>query len=167
MKTLPKRLNNAYLQIQQSRLINKNQNDQDAINHFENLLNSSLPQTEYENHIYYFVKDLFHSDNDKFNKYINDNESLKPLILYTNNLFIISHFNLKYKVYISWNKITKKYQATKFIHNINKDNNVEDNNTEDNNTENKIVEDNNVENNNVENNNTEDNSNICEYTVII
>jgi hypothetical protein len=113
MRTLPKRVQNAYFQLLKSRLISKNHYDNDAINHFEKLLNSSLPQTDYENHIYYFVKDLYYDDKVKFLNYIN-NSNLQPLILYTNNKNIINHFNLKFKLYINWDKNEKKYIVEKF-----------------------------------------------------
>lgn len=108
MRTLPKRLQNAYFQLHKSRLIAKGHLDNDAISHFEKILNSSLPSNNYEQNIYYFVKDLYYDDPSKFLNYIN-NSNLQSLILYTNNKNIISYFNLQYKVYINWNNIDKKY----------------------------------------------------------
>ena len=55
MRTIPKRLQNSYFQLFNSRLISKNQYDLEAISHFEALLNASLPTTDYENSIYYFI----------------------------------------------------------------------------------------------------------------
>ena len=45
MRTVPKRVQNAYFQLKKSRIIVKNEFDNEAIEHFEKLLNSSLPVT--------------------------------------------------------------------------------------------------------------------------
>ena len=108
MRTIPKRIQNAYYQLYKSRLISKGHLDNDAILHFEKILNSSLPVNKYEHNIYYLIKDLYYDDNSKFLNYIN-NSNLQCLILYTNNKNIITHFQLQYKVYINWNAIKKKY----------------------------------------------------------
>lgn len=113
MRTIPKRLLNAYTQLQKSRLVSKKHFDNDALLHFEKLLNSSLPTTEYENHIYYFIKDLYHNNINYFNMFVH-NSNIQCFILYTNNKNIIEHFNLKYKIYINWNKNDKKYIVEKF-----------------------------------------------------
>jgi hypothetical protein len=132
MRTLPKRIENAYFQLKKSRLIAKGQYDNDAISHFEKLLNSSLPITDYENHIYYFVKDLYYDDKSKFLNFIN-NSNLQSLILYTNNKNIISHFNLEYKVYINWNKDEKKYIVERYSKKLNRTNSNNSINSLDNN----------------------------------
>ncbi len=119
MRTIPKRIENAYFQLKKSRLIVKKHYDNDAISHFEKLLNSSLPVTDYENHIYYFVKDLYYDDKTKFLKFI-ENSNLQSLILYTNNKNIINHFELQYKIYINWDKNEKKYIVDKYNKNLNK-----------------------------------------------
>lgn len=108
MRTIPKRIQNAYFQLHKSRLLTKGHLDNDAIMHFEKILNSSLPSNDYEQNIYYFVKDLYYDDPGKFLNYIN-NSNLQCLILYTNNKNIISHFNLQYKTYINWDPKEKKY----------------------------------------------------------
>ncbi len=110
MRTIPKRVQNAYFQLHKSRLISKGHLDNDAIKHFENILNSAMPQNEYENNIYYFVKDMYYNDPSKFLSFINKS-NLQSLILYTNNKNIITHFNLQYKIYISWNTKDRKYNV--------------------------------------------------------
>lgn len=116
MRTIPKRLQNSYFQLFNSRLISKNQYDLEAISHFEALLNASLPTTDYENSIYYFIKEMYYDDRNKFLNFI-QNSNLQPFILYTNNSNIISHFNLQYKIYITWDKKNKKYKVEKFNNN--------------------------------------------------
>ena len=59
MRTVPKRLQNAYFQLKKSRIVLKNEFDNEAIIHFEKILNSSLPVSDYENNIYYLIKDIF------------------------------------------------------------------------------------------------------------
>ena len=118
MRTIPKRIENAYFQLKKSRLIAKKHYDNDAINHFEKLLNSSLPITDYENHIYYFVKDLYYDDKTKFLNFI-ENSNLQSLILYTNNKNIINHFELQYKIYINWDKNEKKYIVERYNKKLN------------------------------------------------
>ena len=108
MRTLPKRIQNAYFQLHKSRLIAKNHLDYDAIKHFENILNSALPVNDYEQNIYYFIKDLYYDDPSHFLNFIS-NSNKQSLILYTNNKNIINHFQLQYKVYINWNSKEKKY----------------------------------------------------------
>jgi hypothetical protein len=113
MRTIPKRIQNAYFQLKKSRLITKEEYDDEAIMHFEKILNSSLPISEYENNIYYLIKDMYYNDKNKFITYIN-NSNLECLILYTDNKRIINHFNLLYKLYINWNKEEKKYIVEKY-----------------------------------------------------
>ena len=96
MRTIPKRLQNSYFQLFNSRLISKNQYDLEAISHFEALLNASLPTTDYENSIYYFIKEMYYDDRNKFLNFI-QNSNLQPFILYTNNTNIINHFKLYFK----------------------------------------------------------------------
>jgi hypothetical protein len=108
MRTLPKRLQNAYFQLRKSRVIKKQEYDNDAIEHFEKLLNSCLPISDYESHLYYFIKDMYYDNKVKFIEYINES-NLQPLILYTDNKNIIKHFNLQYKLYINWDKTENKY----------------------------------------------------------
>lgn len=113
MRTVPKRLQNAYYQLKKSRIVLKNEYDDEAILHFENVLNSCLPINEYEQNIYYFIKDMYYNDKNKFINYIN-NSNLECLILYTDNKKIISHFKLLYKLYINWNSDLKKYTVEKY-----------------------------------------------------
>ena len=121
MRTIPKRIQNSYFQLKKSRLIVKEEYDDEAIMHFEKLLNSSLPVSEYENNIYYLIKDMYYNDKNKFINYIK-NSNLECLILYTDNKKIINHFNLLYKLYINWNKEEKKYIVEKYdkLNNTNK-----------------------------------------------
>jgi hypothetical protein len=113
MRTIPKRLQNAFFQLKKSRLILKNEFDDEAIIHFEKILNSSLPVTEYEHNIYYFIKDMYYSDKYKFMNYIS-NSNLECFILYSDNKKIINHFKLMYKLYINWDKDLKKYIVEKY-----------------------------------------------------
>lgn len=113
MRTIPKRLQNSYFQLFKSRLIAKKQYDNEAIKHFETLLNASLPTTDYENTIYYFIKELYYDNRDAFLTYIS-NSNKQAFILYTNNKNIIEHFNLQYKIYINWDKTNKKYIVEKY-----------------------------------------------------
>jgi hypothetical protein len=113
MRTIPKRLQNAFFQLKKSRLILKNKFDDDAIIHFEKILNSALPVTEYEHNIYYLIKDMYYADKSKFMNYIN-NSNLESFILYTDNKKIIAHFKLMYKLYINWDKDLKKYIVEKY-----------------------------------------------------
>lgn len=108
MRSIPKRIQNAYYQLHRSRLIAKKHFDDDAIKHFETILNSALPVNEYENYFYYFIKELYYDDPSKFLNYIN-NSNKQSLILYTNNKNIINHFQLQYKLYINWDSANKKY----------------------------------------------------------
>lgn len=115
MRTIPKRIQNAYFQLHKSRLISKGHLDNDAINHFQKILNSSLPVNEYEQNIYYFIKDLYYDNPSKFLQYIS-NSNLQCLLLYTNNKNIINHFNLQYKVYINWCSKEKLYIVELYSH---------------------------------------------------
>ena len=113
MRTVPKRLQNAYFQLKKSRIVLKNEFDNEAIIHFEKILNSSLPVSDYENNIYYLIKDMYYNDKNKFMNYIN-NSNLECFILYTDNKRIINHFKLMYKLYINWDKDLKKYIIEKY-----------------------------------------------------
>lgn len=119
MRTIPKRVQNAYFQLKKSRLITKNEFDNDSILHFSKLLNSALPSNDYENIIYYLFKDLYYDEKHRFINYIN-NSNLQCLILYTDNKNIINHFNLSYKLYINWDKLNKVYIVEKYDSNIHK-----------------------------------------------
>ena len=116
MRTIPCNLHSNYYKLKKSRLILKNEVDEDSISYFELALNKALPKTEYEFNIYYFLKNLFHSDKQKFYNFIN-NSSYECLILYTDNISITKHFNLFNKVSIKWNKEEKKYEIYKYIEN--------------------------------------------------
>jgi hypothetical protein len=161
MRTLPKRVENAYFQLKKSRIILKNEFDDEAIDHFEKLLNSSLPVTEYEYNIYYLIKDMYYNDKNKFINYIN-NSNLDSLILYTDNKRIINHFKLIYKLYINWNKDEKKYIVEKYDRLNNTKKIIEDyeeiNNDNNDNNDNNENNDNNDNNENAENNEKSENN---------
>lgn len=113
MRTLPKRVQQSYSQLLKCRLISKKEYDDEAIQYFGKILNSAMPIREYDNIIYYFIKDLFHEDKEKFINYISGN-NLQPLILYTDNINIIKHFNLQYKIYINWDSEKNIYIVAKY-----------------------------------------------------
>lgn len=112
MRTIPHNLQNAYYKLKKSKLVKDNILDDESISYFESILNNGLPKTETEFSLYYFIKTLFYNDKLKFYNYIN-HSSFECFVLYTDNLFISDHFNLKSKVYIGWDKETKLYNIKK------------------------------------------------------
>lgn len=113
MRTVPANIQSAYYKLKKSRIITKNEFDEESISHFERVLNSALPVTEYDKNIYYFIKGLYYNDKQKFYNFIN-NSNYECLILYTDNIKIVNHFKLLYKLYISWDKENKKYIVKKY-----------------------------------------------------
>ena len=114
MRTVPSNLRSNYYKLKKSRLILKNEIDVDSVSHFEIVLNKALPKTEYEWNIYYFLKNLYYSDKQKFYHFI-DNSNYECLILYTDNTSILKHFDLFHKVFIKWNKEEKKYIVSEYV----------------------------------------------------
>ena len=113
MRTIPVPLQKAYYALKKSRLISKSEIDDDSISFFEHVLNKALPEHEYDYNIYYFVKSLYYNDKSKFYNFIN-NTKYECLILYTDNVSIVRHFNLMHKLNVCWDKETKKYHCSKY-----------------------------------------------------
>lgn len=114
MRTVPCNLQSNYYKLKKSRLILKNEIDSDSMSYFEVALNKALPKTEYEFNIYYFLKNLYYADKQKFYNFIN-NSSYECLVLYTDNISIVKHFDLFNKVFIKWNKEEKKYIVSEYV----------------------------------------------------
>ena len=113
MRTFPNNLRNSYYSLKKSRLYTKGEIDDDALSFFEYMVNKSLPTNELDNNKYYFIKSLFYSDKQKFYNFI-DNSPRECLILYTDNVSILRHFNLLKKVNLKWDPEKKKYLCSKF-----------------------------------------------------
>ena len=116
MRTVPSNLLSNYYKLKKSRLILKNEIDSDSMSYFEITLNKALPKTEYELNIYYFLKNLYYSEKQKFYNFIN-NSNYECLVLYTDNTTIAKHFNLFNKVFIKWDKEEKKYIVSQYVEN--------------------------------------------------
>lgn len=114
MRTVPCNLQSNYYKLKKSRLILKDEIDTDSMIYFEIALNKALPKTEYEYNIYYFLKGLFHSDRQKFYNFVN-NSGYECLVLYTDNITIVKHFNLFNKVFIKWDVEEKKYIVSQYV----------------------------------------------------
>lgn len=113
MRTIPVPLQKAYYALKKSRLISKSEIDDDSISFFEHVLNKALPEHEYDYNIYYFVKSLYYNDKSKFYNFIN-NTKYECLILYTDNVSIVRHFNIMHKLNVCWDKEIKKYHCSKY-----------------------------------------------------
>ncbi len=113
MRTIPVPLQKAYYALKKSRLISKSEIDDESISFFEHVLNKALPEHEYDYNIYYFVKSLYYNDKSKFYNFIN-NTKYECLILYTDNVSIVRHFNLMHKLNVCWDKEIKKYHCSKY-----------------------------------------------------
>ena len=117
MKRIIKRISSLYYKLKETRLINKCEIDEDSVSHFQKLLNDSYPKNDLEHHVYYLIKSLYYSNKNKFKSYIK-NTAFEYLILYTDNIGIVNHFNLKDNIFISWDKANKKF-IINAINNIN------------------------------------------------
>lgn len=113
MRTIPVPLQKSYYALKKSRLIFKGEFDDESIAFFEHVLNKALPDQEYDFNIYYFVKSLYYNDKQKFYNFIN-NTKYECLLLYTDNVSIVRHFNLMHKLNLSWDKETKRYHCSKY-----------------------------------------------------
>jgi hypothetical protein len=80
----------------------------------EKLLNSCLPKNTEEKTLYYFIKDLYYTDKEKFSDYIKSTGNIY-LCLLTDNKQMMDHFNLNEKVFIGWNNEYKKYFVSKYV----------------------------------------------------
>lgn len=114
MRTIPHNLQNAYFNLKKSKLVKDKIVNDDTILYFESTLNSGLPKNENDFSLYYFIKNLFYNNKQKFYYFVaySDYDSL---LLYTDNLHIVKRFNIADLVYINWDKDNKLYKVTKKI----------------------------------------------------
>ncbi len=113
MRALSNNLKNSYYALKKSRLYTKQEIDDDSLSFFEYMINKSLPVNDNDNIIYYFVKSLYYNNKQKFYNFI-DNSTNECLILYTDNVSILKHFNLLKKINLKWDPNLKKYFCSKF-----------------------------------------------------
>ena len=114
MRTIPHNLQNAYYNLKKSKLVRERIVNDDTLNYFESTLNSSLPKTDNEFILYYFIKNLFYNNKQKFYNFITYTD-YDSLILYTDNLHIVKRFNIADLIYIQWDKDNKLYKVSKKI----------------------------------------------------
>jgi len=86
----------------------------ESLKQFEKYLNYCLPRTQDENSIYYFIKQLFFKDKEKFYTYIQDINNTS-LVLITDNKTMMEHFGLTNKIFIGWNNTHKTYYVSRYI----------------------------------------------------
>ena len=116
MRTIPTNLKSAYYKLKNCRLVIKGEVDDDSISFFETFLNHAMPVNEYENTVYYFLKEMYYADKTVFYNFLN-NSSHSCLILYTDHISIAKHFNIINKVFIAWDRTEKKYKVARYSKN--------------------------------------------------
>jgi hypothetical protein len=114
MRTVPHNLQNAFYNLKKSKLVREKIVDDNSLNYFESTLNSSLPKNEHDYILYYFIKNLFYNNKQKFYNFVNYSD-YDCLILYTDNMHIVKRFNIADLVYIKWDKENKLYTVSKKI----------------------------------------------------
>ena len=114
MRAIPKNLQSNYFELRKSRLVSKGEIDEESISFFEYKLNKSLPGDEEDGTLYYIIKGFHYNDRHKLYNFLN-NSKYECLLLYTDNVNIVKHFNLVHKLNINWDKNEKKYKCSKFV----------------------------------------------------
>jgi hypothetical protein len=110
---LPKELVVGYRLLCNSRLAKRKEIDEDALTHFEKILNNAQPKNPSEITMYNTIQFLFKSDRKRFNEYINT-PRLICLILWTEPRAIAYHFHLVNIVYVK-SVSDRSYSVTKSI----------------------------------------------------
>jgi len=122
MRTIPKLLATNYNNLVKSKVVSRNDLSEASIKEFADLLNKC--QIDFsteatidnisERNLYYFIKELYHSNPREFIKFFSLYPFL-PLIMWSEARIIMNHFKLREKVYIKWNPRTRLYTAEKFL----------------------------------------------------
>ena len=97
-----KRLMSCYKKISVSRLVLRNETDEESLDYFNNILNETNPKNQDESNIKYCIRKLYLNDKNSFLRCI---EKDPYLILLTDTQAIVMHFKIQYSVFIKWNKI--------------------------------------------------------------
>lgn len=113
-KLIPSYLFEAYDNIIKCNLISNKVLTNDSVMEFQNLLNTSIPQTESDINYKEVIKYLYRKNPCEFYKLIISSR-LKNIVLWTESKCIVSHFGLRNIVYIKWDKDDDIYKCN--IHN--------------------------------------------------
>jgi hypothetical protein len=88
-----------YQKLASSRLVNHEETDEEAMAHFQEWCNKSLPRNPAEEEMKHAIRELYYADRDGFNRCLN---GAPHYVLLTEARAIVLHFGIHYRVYITW-----------------------------------------------------------------
>jgi len=106
------RLRRVYGKLCKSHLVQYRNTDIHSINHFEDLLNESLPANNTETEVKITMRKLYYADR---LAYLNLIKKEPYFILITDVKDIVTHFDLSYTIFIKYNHT---YKVTLFLSNL-------------------------------------------------
>src|SRR5271163_2947010 len=102
-------LRECYGRLVNSRLAHHRESEQDAREHFQKILNDSLPRNKYEEESKKIVRNIYYSNKTEFlNNHV---RKLPELILLTEARAIVNTFGIQDIVYVSWHNDESRYEV--------------------------------------------------------
>jgi hypothetical protein len=109
------RLYNCYKKIVSCSLVKVKEINNETLEEFEKLLNSTIPENADETSKQSFCRYMYYSNPIGFVKYISYHKNrVSSLVLWTESKNIVRHFGLQRLVHITWNKEDVKYVVSKY-----------------------------------------------------
>jgi|SRR6185437_15389085 len=109
-QTFTERLRVCYSQLCKSRVVNKRETDDEALEFFQSFCNISIPRNDAERELNMTIRSLYYGDKTSFIKCA---EKAPHLILLTEARSIVLHFGIYNLIYLNWDKNTSQYKAVK------------------------------------------------------
>jgi hypothetical protein len=110
---LPKSLYSGYSELRRSRVVTKRATDEEALSHFNKVINSAQPTEEGDRAIHKFIRGMYNENKRKFLSFIK-NTIYECLVLWTESSVIVQCLGLRGVVYIKWDDAKRLYHTTKF-----------------------------------------------------
>jgi hypothetical protein len=110
---LPGTLYSGYNMLKKSRLVVKKVNDDDALSHFQTILNNSQPKTPEDIILHRFVKGMYNENKQRFLSFIK-NTKFECMVLWTESLSIVNYLGLRGVIYAKWTGKDTLYTVTRF-----------------------------------------------------
>jgi hypothetical protein len=110
MLNLPNRLYQGFKLLTKSRLCRNEHTDAESLQHFQQILNNSQPETPDEKLLYNLVHGMFLEGHNKFINYIR-NTKMECFVLWCDARSIIRACNLQQVAYIRWDNNVRNYSV--------------------------------------------------------
>lgn len=104
------RLQVVYDKMVNSRVVNKRETDDEALNHFQQLCNETLPKNIYEVEFRNAIKNMYYTNRTSFDACVTSTPYLR---LITEARSIVLHFGIDMIIYIKWIESQNQYEVLK------------------------------------------------------